>query len=116
MASMVNQRVIGVVENMSYLQVACPDCGKQHRYDVFGSGGGEEVAKTLTTRLGYDVGVLAQVPLDPQLRAGGDDGLPIVATDPEQPSAAALTGLADQLIKKGRGLAGRMLNLQPAGR
>jgi ATP-binding protein involved in chromosome partitioning len=116
MASMVNQRVIGVVENMSYLQVTCPDCGKQHRYDVFGSGGGEEVASTLSTRLGYEVGVLAEVPLDPQLRAGGDEGVPIVGSDPEQPSAAALAGLAEKLIKKGRGLAGRMLNLQPAGR
>ena len=116
MASMVNQRVIGVVENMSYLQVSCPDCGKQHRYDVFGTGGGTEVAETLTTRLGYDVPVLAEVPLDPQLRAGGDEGTPIVATAPEQPSAVALGELAAGLIKKGRGLAGRMLNLQPAGR
>jgi ATP-binding protein involved in chromosome partitioning len=113
MASMVNQRVIGVVENMSYLQVACPDCGKQHRYDVFGTGGGEEVAKTLSTRIGYDVPLLAQIPLDPHLRAGGDEGSPIVATDPEQPSAAALAQLADGLIKRGRGLAGRKLNLQP---
>ena len=116
MASMVNQRVIGVVENMSYLQVSCPECGKQHRYDVFGTGGGTEVAETLTTRLGYDVPVLAEVPLDPQLRAGGDEGTPIVATAPEQPSAVALGELAAGLIKKGRGLAGRMLNLQPAGR
>jgi ATP-binding protein involved in chromosome partitioning len=116
MASMVNQRVIGVVENMSYLQVACPDCGKQHRYDVFGTGGGEEVAKTLSTRIGYDVPLLAQIPLDPHLRAGGDEGSPIVATDPEQPSAAALAQLADGLIKRGRGLAGRKLNLQPVAR
>lgn len=116
MASMVNQRVIGVVENMSFLQVSCPDCGKQHRYDVFGSGGGDEVAETLTTRLGYDVELLAQVPLDPQLRSGGDLGKPIVGTDPAVPSSAALTGLADTLIKRGRGLAGRQLNLQPAGR
>lgn len=116
MASMVNQRVIGVVENMSFLQVTCPDCGKQHRYDVFGSGGGDEVAQTLSTRLGYDVPVLAQVPLDPQLRAGGDLGKPIVGSDPEQPSSAALAGLAEKLIKRGRGLVGRKLNLQPAGR
>ena len=113
MASMVNQRVIGVVENMSYLQVSCPDCGKQHRYDVFGSGGGEEVAETLATRVGYDVPLLAQVPLDPQLRSGGDLGKPIVGTEPDQPSAQALSELATTLIKRGRGLAGRKLNLQP---
>jgi ATP-binding protein involved in chromosome partitioning len=116
MASMVNQRVIGVVENMSYLLVSCPDCGKQHRYDVFGTGGGEEVAGTLSTRLGYDVPLLAQVPLDPRLRAGGDDGVPLVTSDPQQPAAQALSGLADALIRKGRGLAGRRLNLQPVGR
>ncbi|WP_091521241.1 Mrp/NBP35 family ATP-binding protein [Microlunatus soli] len=116
MASMVNQRVIGVVENMSFLQVSCPDCGKQHRYDVFGSGGGQEVAETLSTQLGYDVDLLAQVPLDPQLRAGGDLGKPIVGTAPAEPSSEALTGLAQKLIKRGRGLAGRQLNLQPAGR
>jgi ATP-binding protein involved in chromosome partitioning len=98
---------------MSFLLVSCPDCGKQHQYDVFGSGGGDEVAATLGTRLGYDVPVLARVPLDPQLRAGGDDGVPIVASDPGQPSASALSGLADSLIRKGRSLAGRKLNLQP---
>ncbi len=113
MASMVNQRVIGVVENMSYLQVSCPDCGKEHRYDVFGSGGGEEVARTLSSRLGYEVPMLAQVPLDPQLRAGGDAGSPLVASDPDQPAAAALSGLADRLADRGRRLAGRRLNLQP---
>ncbi|GGL47570.1 iron-sulfur cluster carrier protein [Microlunatus endophyticus] len=116
MASMVNQRVIGVVENMSYLLITCPDCGKQHSYDVFGSGGGDEVATTLGTRLGYDVPVLARIPLDPQLRAGGDTGEPIVGSDPAQPSATAVTGLADSLLRKGRGLAGRKLNLQPVGR
>jgi ATP-binding protein involved in chromosome partitioning len=113
MASMVNQRVIGVVENMSFLVATCPHCGEQHSYDVFGSGGGEEVAATLSNRLGYDVPLLAQVPLDPKLRAGGDAGVPIIASDPEQPSAAALATLAESLVRKGRGLAGRKLNLQP---
>ena len=53
MASMMNQRVIGVVENMSYLELACPHCGEQQRHEVFGSGGGADVAATLSTRLGY---------------------------------------------------------------
>jgi len=83
---------------------------------VFGSGGGEEVASTLSTRLGYEVPVLAQIPLDPQLRAGGDSGKPIVGSDPEQPSAAAVHALAERLVKRGRGLAGKMLGLQPVGR
>ena len=76
MASMMNQRVIGVVENMSYLEVTCPHCGQQHREEIFGSGGGADVARTLGTRLGYAVPLLAQVPLDPELRACGDDGRP----------------------------------------
>src|ERR671920_191593 len=65
MASMMRQRVVGVVENMSYLP--CPHCastGTEHRLEVFGSGGGARVAETLTQRFGYDVPVLGQVPLD----------------------------------------------------
>jgi ATP-binding protein involved in chromosome partitioning len=49
MASMLNQRVIGVVENMSYLAALCPHCGREHRYDVFGRGGGEEITPKLGT-------------------------------------------------------------------
>ena len=44
MASMLNQRVIGVVENMSYLELTCPHCGEPHREEIFGSGGGADVA------------------------------------------------------------------------
>ena len=113
MASMVNQRVIGVVENMSYLEVTCPHCGQQHRQEIFGSGGGSDVARTLSTRLGYAVPLLAQVPLDPALRASADDGVPLVTTDPGRPAAQALTELADTLARRGRGLLGRQLGLSP---
>ena len=116
MASMMNQRVIGVVENMSYLAVTCPHCGEEQRHEVFGSGGGQDAADGLTTRLGYDVPLLAQVPLDPQLRAGGDEGAPVVTSAPAQPSAQALAALADGLDRRGRGLLGRQLGLAPAGR
>ena len=116
MASMLNQRVIGVVENMSYLLVTCPHCGQQHKEEIFGSGGGSDVARTLGTRLGYPVPLLAQVPLDPQLRASGDDGVPLVSTDPGRPAAQALTELAGTLAHRGRGLVGRPLGLTPAGR
>jgi ATP-binding protein involved in chromosome partitioning len=116
MASMMNQRVIGVIENMSYLELACPHCGELHRYDVFGSGGGADVAATLSTRLGYPISVLAQIPLDPQLRAAGDDGVPLVTSDPTRPAARALASVADSLAKRGRGLLGRQLGLSPAGR
>ncbi len=116
MASMMNQRVIGVVENMSYLAVTCPHCGEEQRHEVFGSGGGQDTATGLSTRLGYDVPLLAQVPLDPRLRAGGDEGLPVVTSAPEQPSAKALAALATGLDRRGRGLLGRQLGLAPAGR
>jgi len=116
MASMMNQRVIGVVENMSYLALTCPHCGESHRHEIFGSGGGATVARTLGTRLGYAVPLLAQIPLDAHLRASGDDGRPLVTTEPDQPAAQALTGLADTLLRRGRGLLGRQLGLAPAGR
>ena len=113
-AAMLNQRVIGVIENMSYLETTCPHCGEHERHDVFGRGGGAEVAKTLSTRLGYAIPVLAEIPLDPQLRAAGDDGIPLVTAAPDQPAARALAGLADTLGKRGRGLLGRQLGLSPA--
>ncbi len=116
MASMMNQRVLGIVENMAWLATTCPHCGTEHRIDLFGSGGGDEVAKTLSKRLGYPIEVLARVPLDPQLRAGGDDGVPIVVAAPDRPAARALNALADQLGTRGRGLLGKQLGLAPAGR
>ena len=116
MASMMNQRVIGVVENMSYLALTCPHCGEEQRHEVFGSGGGTDTAAGLSTRLGYSVPLLAQIPLDPQLRAAGDDGVPVVTAAPDQPSARALAALATGLDRRGRGLLGRQLGLAPAGR
>ena len=116
MASMLNQRVIGVVENMSYLAAVCPHCGREHRYDVFGHGGGLDVAETLSTRLGYPVPLLGQIPLDPQIREGGDSGVPIVDAAPDQPAARALRSVAETLAKRGRGLLGKQLSLAPAGR
>ena len=114
MASMMNQRVVGVVENMSFLP--CPHCGPEHRLEVFGSGGGARVAATLSKRFGYDVPVLAEIPLDLELRAGGDSGKPIVETAPGSPAAQALTMVATTLTARGRGLAGMQLGLTPAGR
>lgn len=113
MASMMKQRVVGVVENMAYLETECPHCKKSHRVDVFGSGGGEHTSRTLTQRLGYPIPLMAQVPLDPSLRAAGDEGLPVVASKPHHPSAVALRQLAEQITGKGRSLAGRHLGLSP---
>ena len=114
MASMMHQRVAGVIENMSFLP--CPHCGPEHRLEVFGSGGGRRVADTLAGRFGYDVPLLGQVPLDLSLREGGDAGTPIVAADPTSPAALVLESIADILDGRGRGLAGMQLGLTPTSK
>jgi ATP-binding protein involved in chromosome partitioning len=111
MASMLHQRVVGVVENMSYL-----DTGGGQRLEVFGSGGAQRVAATLSERFGYEVPVLGEIPLDLKLREGGDSGMPIVATHPDTEASKALQEIADQLTGRSRGLAGMQLGLSPAGR
>ena len=103
------QRITGVIENMSYL--VCPHCGEQ--MDVFGSGGGEAVAAKLSQLTGTTVPLLGQIPLDTRLREGGDNGTPLVLSDPSSPAALQLVKIADALSSRGRGLAGRMLNLSP---
>ena len=114
MASMMHQRVVGVVENMSFLP--CPHCGPEHRLEIFGSGGGARVAKTLSERFGYEVKVLGEIPIDPSLREGGDSGKPIVDADPTAPAAEVLTRIASELAGRGRGLAGLQLGLTPSSR
>ncbi|MDO9380629.1 MAG: Mrp/NBP35 family ATP-binding protein [Nocardioidaceae bacterium] len=111
MASMMHQRVVGVVENMSYLELPGGD-----RMEIFGSGGAEKVASTLSERFGYDVPVLAHVPLDEAVRVGGDEGVAIVESAPDSPAAKELRGVAERLVGRSRGLAGMQLGLTPAGR
>jgi ATP-binding protein involved in chromosome partitioning len=114
MAQMLRQRVVGVVENMSFLP--CPHCGPSHRLDVFGSGGGERVARTLSQRFGTEVPLLGEIPLDPRLREGGDTGLPLVVSDPDAPASVALDQVARQLTSRGRNLAGMQLGLTPTSK
>jgi ATP-binding protein involved in chromosome partitioning len=117
MASMMHQRVVGVVENMSFLP--CPHCaeeGREHRLEVFGAGGGARVAATLSSRLGYDVPLVGEVPLDLGLRAGGDTGTPIVESDPSSAAARAISGVAERLAGRGRNLAGMQLGLTPTSK
>jgi ATP-binding protein involved in chromosome partitioning len=114
MASMLHQRVVGVIENMSYL--VCPHCGPDHRLELFGSGGGQRVATTLSGRFGYDVPLLAQVPIEESLREGGDAGKPVVDSDPTSEAARVLLSVAERLDSRGRGLAGRQLGLTPSAK
>ncbi|HVL85872.1 MAG TPA: P-loop NTPase [Pseudonocardia sp.] len=106
-----HQRIAGVVENMSWMEL--PDGS---RIDVFGSGGGQTVADSLSRSLGAPVPLLGQIPLEPRLRECGDAGTPIVLADPESPSAVALRGVADKLAVRARGLAGMSLNISPVRR
>jgi len=107
-----HQRIAGVVENMSWLP--CPHCGEQ--IDVFGSGGGQAVADSLSRSLGASVPLLGQVPLDKRLREGGDNGRPLVLSDPDAPASQELLKVVDTLTGRPRGLAGMSLGLSPAGR
>jgi ATP-binding protein involved in chromosome partitioning len=81
--------------------------------DVFGSGGGQAVADALTRMTGATVPVLGQVPIDPRLREGGDQGIPLVLSDPDTPAARQLAAVAGSLASRTRGLAGRRLGLTP---
>ncbi|MBW0010540.1 MAG: Mrp/NBP35 family ATP-binding protein [Pseudonocardiales bacterium] len=105
------QRLIGVVENMSWLEM--PDGSRSH---LFGSGGGQVVAESLTRSLGSEVALLGQVPLDPRLRETGDTGTPLVLADPTSPAAVVLRGIADRLTRRSRGLVGRLLSVSPSSR
>jgi ATP-binding protein involved in chromosome partitioning len=91
MAKKLNLPLRGVIENMSWLSL--PDGSRQY---LFGQGGGQQLAEEL------GIPLLGQVPLDPELRAGGDDGRPIVATHPESATAQALAGIANAMVARGR--------------
>jgi ATP-binding protein involved in chromosome partitioning len=105
------QQVVGVVENMSWLEQ--PD---GTRLELFGSGGGAAVADSLGRSIGSPVPLLGQIPLDVRLREGGDGGLPVVISDPDCAASKVLLDVAHQLGRRARGLAGRSLGLTPAGR
>lgn len=109
LAPTVNQRIAGVIENMSAF--ACPHCGEP--IDMFGAGGGHMVAETLSKMSGTNVALLGKVPFDPKLREGGDNGLPLVLSDPDSPAAKVIYSLAEQLGKKSRGLVGLNLAVEP---
>jgi ATP-binding protein involved in chromosome partitioning len=107
-ATQTHQQVVGVVENMSWLEL--PDGS---RMDLFGSGGGAAVSDALTKTLGARVPLLGQIPLDTRLREAGDAGVPIVLAQPDAPAAQALEKIAEGLAVRSRGLAGMSLGLTP---
>jgi len=108
-ARQTGQHVYGVIENMAGLPG--PDGSV---LELFGSGGGREVAERLSAGQDAPVPLLASVPLSVALRAGGDAGEPIVLRDPADPASVAIRSVADRMAARGRGLAGRPLGVSPA--
>ena len=86
MAAKANQRILGVIENMSWLVDA-----DGTRRTIFGEGGGAALAGQL------DVPLLGQVPIDEELREGADDGNPVVLSHPDSPAATELRAIADKI-------------------
>ncbi len=111
MAHLLEQRVLGVVENMSWLEQTCPHCNETHRLELFGAGGGVTVAEALTERFSYEVPLLGQIPYDEALLLGGERGTPIVDSAPEHPAAAALALLAEKIAARRKSLVGQRLPL-----
>ncbi len=84
-----NVPILGVVENMSYLEL--PD---GTRMDIFGTGGGERLANE------GKVPFFGTIPIDAQVRQGGDNGKPVIVTNPESPAAKALKNVAELVAAK----------------
>ena len=85
----VNVPHLGVIENMSYMEAA-----DGSRQNLFGEGGGASTAKSLQTSL------LGKIPLDPSIRIGCDNGIPIVISDPESPAAKEFLKIARQILEQ----------------
>jgi len=103
-----HQRLVGVVENMSWLELPTGE-----RMEVFGSGGGATVSESLTRVIGASVPLLGQIPLDTRVREAGDVGRPIVLSDPSAPAAAAMIEVAKRLSVRRESLVGKPLGLSP---
>jgi ATP-binding protein involved in chromosome partitioning len=108
-AHQIHQRVIGVIENMS--EYGCPTCGE--KIALFGAGGGEETSKRLSALVGTDVPLLGKIAFNPELRTGGDDGVPLVQAAPESESAQTILAIAEILVKRSKSLVGVRLGISP---
>jgi ATP-binding protein involved in chromosome partitioning len=101
------QAIFGVIENMSYLQQG------SERIELFGSGGGELVARHLSELSKTEVLLLGQIPISIPLREGSDTGNPLLAQETSDLAASAIEQIAIKIAGTGRELAGRRLPLSP---
>ena len=89
MFNKLNIPILGIVENMSYLDM--PDV--DNKIDIFGRGGGRRMAER------FEVPFLGEIPIDPRIRIGGDNGTPIVESDPESAAAKSFFEIADRILE-----------------
>jgi ATP-binding protein involved in chromosome partitioning len=106
-AHQLKQHIVGVIENMS----AHEDSVTGAKVALFGEGGGAETARRLSTLVGADVPLVAQIPFDQELREGGDEGSPIVWRNPESTAAQAFFEVVDQLAPRKKSLLGVRLGV-----
>jgi len=85
-----NVPVLGVVENMSYLKLP----GSDQIIDIFGRGGGKRMAEK------FDVPFLGEIPIDPEIRKGGDEGNPIIESHPDSPASQSFLEIAERVLQQ----------------
>ena len=89
MFNKLNIPILGIVENMSYLDMP----GTDGKIDIFGRGGGRRMAER------FEVPFLGEIPIDPRVRIGGDNGTPIVESDPQSAAGRAFFDIADRILE-----------------
>jgi ATP-binding protein involved in chromosome partitioning len=97
----VNVEVLGIVENMSHF--TCPHC--HHEIDIFSRGGAERTAAQ------FNIPFLGSVELVPEIRQGGDVGMPIALAGPDSPHAAQFYAIASHLAERAKAQAARTENI-----
>lgn len=101
----VGGEVLGVIENMSYLDTP------NGRMEIFGSGGGDSVARALERKTAKAVPLLSQLPISTELRAASDAGVPLVISNSDDPVSMLILELAQKISRTPRGLAGKRLDI-----
>ena len=106
-AHQLKQHIVGVIENMS----AYEDSSTGAKIALFGEGGGAETSRRLSTLVGAEVPLVAQIPFDQELREGGDEGAPIVWRNPDSRAAQGFFSVVDKLAPRKKSLLGVRLGV-----
>ncbi len=106
-AHQLKQHIVGVIENMS----AYEDRATGRKIALFGEGGGAETSRRLSTLVGAEVPLVAQIPFDQELREGGDEGAPIVWRNPDSIAAQGFFSVVDKLAPRKKSLLGVRLGV-----